>query len=393
MYRPTHTLPPLTADEQSHSDRLRARILEEIERSSRWIGFDRFMELALYEPGLGYYSAGSHKLGTGGDFTTAPEISSLFSQCIANQCLQALESLQGGDVLELGAGSGIMAADILLQMERAGTSPNHYFILEVSADLQQRQQLLLRERVPHLVNRIEWLTSAPNAFEGIIVANEVVDALPVKRFVVADGIKELGVGINDTEFVWVSRAADSPLMEEVQRISNEVGHSFAPGYRSEVNLLLPSWTKALGESLHRGAVLFVDYGLSRNQLYSSERSNGTLNCFFKHHQHDNPFINLGVQDVTSWVDFTALAEAGTQAGLELIGYSTQAHFLIGAGIDKLLQSVMTDTGDAQRWQLSQQAQKLMLPDRMGESFKAMAFKKNCEVALSGFGFRDLRHLL
>jgi SAM-dependent MidA family methyltransferase len=354
------------------------------------------MELALYEPGLGYYSAGAHKLGAGGDFTTAPEISALFSQCMANQCVQVLKSLGGGNVLELGAGSGIMAADILLQMERAGALPNRYFVLEVSADLQHRQQALLRERIPHLVERVEWLQNLSIAFEGIIVANEVIDALPVKRFVVdKNGIKELGVGIVEDEFVWTTRAPQDSLLGEVNRFSDEIGCSFSSGYKSEVNLLLLSWIKSLEQSLHRGAMLFVDYGLPRNQFYSPDRINGTLNCFFKHHQHDNPFINIGVQDITTWVDFTSLAEAGTQAGLELSGFSTQAHFLIGAGIDRLMQSAINreDVSDTQRWQLSQQAQQLILPDGMGESFKAMAFRKNCEVELSGFGFRDLRHLL
>jgi SAM-dependent MidA family methyltransferase len=285
---------------------------------------------------------------------------------------------------------------MLLHLEQLNALPAHYYILEVSGDLQQRQQVLLKERTGHLMDRVQWLTSLPNDMNGIIVANEVIDALPVERFVGdGKGIIQLGVGVQDGGFIWQSRPATFELNNELERITKELGCSFSHGYTSEVNLLLPSWMKSLEQALYRGAMLFADYGLPRNQFYSADRVNGTLNCFFKHHQHDNPFINVGVQDITTWVDFTALAEAGTQAGLELSGFSTQAHFLIGTGIDRLMQSAMNreDVSDTQRWQLSQQAQQLMLPDGMGESFKAMAFRKNCDVELSGFGFRDLRHLL
>jgi len=274
--------------------------------------------------------------------------------------------------------------------------PSRYLILEVSSDLKQRQQTLLLTRLPHLFDRVSWLTSLPNELNGIILANEVIDALPVKRFVIEQGsAKELGVSVDAGEFIWQPQTAPSGLLEELNRLSNQVGRTFSEGYRSEVSILLPSWIRSLEQALKRGLMLFVDYGLSRKQFYSEDRVNGTLNCFFKHHQHDNPFVNLGIQDITAWVDFTALAEAGTHAEMELCGYSTQAHFLIGAGVDKLMNVTMNREGasDTQRWQLSQQAQQLMLPDAMGESFKAMAFRKNCDVELSGFGVRDLRHLL
>jgi SAM-dependent MidA family methyltransferase len=396
MFRTTHTLPSLTADEQAHSEQLQTVIREELARNQNWMSFDRYMELALYAPGLGYYSAGAHKFGVGGDFITAPEISPLFSRCIANQCAQVLASLSDGSVMELGAGSGVMAAEILLQLETVNRLPVHYYILEISADLQQRQQQLLGKIIPHLLHRVQWLSTLPKNFSGMAIANEVLDALPVKRFgAVTGAIKELGVSTGDSGFRWQSRALDKATRSAVEHIIADTGHAFIDGYGSEINVLLAGWVQSLSESMQRGVMLFVDYGLPRKQYYSEERTHGTLNCFFKHHQHDNPFINVGIQDITAWVDFSALAEAGVSAGLELCGFVTQANFLIGAGIESLLHEAMNhgDITDAQRWKLSQQVQQLMLPDAMGESFKAMAFHKDCDMELDGFDVRDLRHLL
>ncbi|MES1191335.1 MAG: SAM-dependent methyltransferase [Steroidobacter sp.] len=396
MLHTTHTLPPLTADEQAHSERLTAFIRKECAGNNGWLGFDRFMELALYAPGLGYYSAGAHKLGAGGDFITAPEVSSLFSQCVANQCAEVLLSITSGDVLEPGAGSGIMAVDMLLHLEKLNALPERYFILEVSADLRQRQQRLLQQCIPHLFNRVTWLQSLPDNFCGCIIANEVLDALPVKRFVVInDVIHELGVVWRDNHFIWQPRQIDEALNSAVDHVSADIGHAFSEGYCSEINLLLPDWIRSLASILQRGVMIFLDYGLTRKQYYSAARNTGTLNCFYKHLQHDNPFANIGMQDITAWVDFTSLAEAGTQAGLELPGFTTQANFLLGAGIDKLLADEMhnNEISDARRWKLSQQVQQLMLPNGMGESFKVMAFSKNCDVNLSGFAANDLCHSL
>jgi SAM-dependent MidA family methyltransferase len=229
-----------------------------------------------------------------------------------------------------------------------------------------------------------------------VVGNEVLDALPIKRFCAVNGaIEELGVSIADDQFCWQSRALDAETNNAVKHITADTGHRLADGYCSEVNALLPEWMRSLSESMQRGVILFIDYGLPRKQYYSVARTQGTLNCFFKHHQHDNPFINVGIQDITAWVDFSALVEAGMDARLELCGFVTQANFLVGAGIESLLHDAMnrSDVTDAQRWKLSQQVQQLMLPDAMGESFKAMVFHKDCDVELSGFGVRDLRHLL
>jgi len=307
-----------------------------------------------------------------------------------------LRHLKGGDVLELGAGSGVMAADMLLHMELLGVLPDHYTILEVSADLQQRQQILLQDKIPHLIDRVNWSQALPHNFNGVVVANEVLDALPVKRFTISNGsICELGVSVEQDAFTWNTRTAEGPLIATLERIVGDIGAELAESYASEVNMLLPSWIESLSTSMSTGVMLFIDYGLPRKQYYSVERTRGTLNCFFKHRQHENPFINIGLQDITSWVDFTALAEAGIHSGLHLCGFSTQAHFLIGTGIEPLLQELINqpDLSDTQRWTLSQQVQQLMLPDTMGETFKAMAFSKHCDFELSGFAYRDLRDSL
>lgn len=383
----------LTADERAHSERLQALIRAEIGRCGGWIDFQTFMALALYAPGLGYYSAGTHKLGAGGDFTTAPEVSSLFSRCLARQCAQVLQNLGRGSVLELGAGSGLMARDMLCELERIGCLPEYYYILEVSADLRARQQALLEQALPHYVKRVQWLEHLPTQFVGIVVANEVLDALPVQLFSIERGqVQAKGVSCTEQGLVWQTRPAELALLNAVQALQSNLGDKLPEGYCSEVNLQLPAWMQALSDAMHSGVMLFVDYGLPQRQYYSSERTRGTLSCFFRQRMHDNPLINVGLQDITAWVDFTAVAEAGLQARLELRGFATQAHFLLGAGLQELL-SGMSEQSDAVRWQLSQQVQKLTLPGEMGESFKAMALAKRCDIELSGFGFRDLRDRL
>lgn len=383
----------LTPAEQAHSERLLALIRAEIEAAGGWLDFQSFMNLALYAPGLGYYSAGAHKLGAGGDFTTAPEISPLFSRCVARQCVEALRQSGPGGVLELGAGSGVMALAMLREFERLDHLPERYCILEVSADLRARQRALLQEHVPQWMSRICWLDALPDNFAGVMVANEVLDALPVQRFCIRDSLPQ-ALGVMDTGqgLAWQARAANVELLAAVRAIECNLHSRLPEGYCNEVNLQLAGWIRSLAAVMRRGVLLFVDYGLPQWQYYSAERSQGTLSCFFRQRMHADPFIRVGLQDITAWVDFTAVAEAGLAAGLELKGFATQAHFLFGAGLDRLLAD-MGEQSDAQRWQLSQQVQKLTLPGEMGESFKVMAFARNCDVELSGFAFRDLRDRL
>jgi SAM-dependent MidA family methyltransferase len=386
-------LPPPTADEAAHSAALVARIREEIGRAGGWIGFARYMQMALYEPGLGYYSAGARKLGAAGDFVTAPEVAPVFSRCVAAQCEEVLRALGGGDVLELGAGSGAMAAALLRELEARDAMPGRYRILDVSADLRERQRAALDAAVPHLLPRVAWLDRLPERFTGIVVANEVLDAMPVERFVMRDGeVRALGVTVQGDGFAWSEAPAPPALAAAVRAIERDTGVAWPEGYASEVNLLLADWLAALAAGVERGVLLFVDYGLPRRELYAAERRDGTLLCHYRHRFHDDPFALPGLQDVTAWVDFTAVAEAGASAGLELAGYTTQAHFLIGCGLGGFVADV-AGLDVVERVNLSRQVMVLTLPGEMGERFRAIALTKGYDAPLRGFAVRDLRHTL
>ena len=386
-------LPALTPDEAEHSARLEARVREEIARSGGWISFARFMQIALYEPGLGYYSAGARKLGAAGDFVTAPEVAPVFSRCLAVQCEELLRSLGGGDVLELGAGSGVMAAELLGELARRDCLPERYWILDVSADLRERQRATLAAVVPHLLDRVEWLDRLPEDFTGIMVANEVLDALPVDRFVVRGGaVNALGVTSQLGRLEWSEARAPEALADAVRGVERDTGVAWPDGYTSEINLGLADWLAAPAASGRRGVLLFVDYGLPRREFYAAERSDGTLLCHFRHRFHDDPFTRPGLQDITAWVDFTAVAAAGQAAGLEVAGYTTQAHFLIGCGLGEFVADV-SGLDVVSRVNLSRQAMVLTLPGEMGERFKAIALAKGYDSPLRGFAVRDLRHTL
>ncbi len=382
-------LPELTAEEQAHSERLIERIRDEIDSHSGWISFERFMEMALYEPGLGYYSAGSTKLGEAGDFVTAPEISPLFSRCLANQSREVLEQLGGGDILEIGAGSGVMASDVLTELQRIGSLPNHYFILEVSADLRERQRARLSQLPEEVSSRIQWLDRWPNELKGVVLANEVLDAMPVQRFRIrGDVVNCVGVTWQLGQLDWSEVKADPALEKRVRDIEQEIGESLPDGYGSEINMRLPGWIQSLALSMQAGVAFFIDYGLPRRQYYRLERDEGTLLCHYKHRFHDHALIHVGVQDIGAWVDFTAVAEAASNAGMSIAGFSTQAHFLIGCGIEQLIADLAG--ADLQhRVQLARQAMLLTLPGEMGERFKVIGLATNYEQAVRGFSVRDL----
>ena len=382
-------LPTLSAVESAHSQALLKRIRREIDAHEGWISFARFMEMALYEPGLGYYSAGATKFGAAGDFVTAPEISSLFSRCVASQCAEVLAALGCVDLLELGAGSGVMAADMLNELEALGWLPRRYLILELSADLRQRQLATLAERAPRHLERVAWLEQLPDSLTGLIVANEVVDAIPVERFRIRDAkVNALGVGWQQGRLGWSEVRARRELSVRVRAIERELSENFPQGYASEINLRLNPWIAGLAERLTAGVMLFIDYGLPRRQYYRPERRDGTLLCHFRHLFHDDPFANVGLQDIGAWVDFTALAEAGVNAGLKLAGFATQAHFLMGSGIERYL-AAMTQAGVAERVSIARQAMLLTLPAEMGERFKVMALVRDFDAPLTGFSIRDL----
>jgi SAM-dependent MidA family methyltransferase len=381
------TLPQPSDEAHAHSDRLRSLIHHDIAAQGGWIPFSRFMELALYAPGLGYYSAGARKFGAAGDFVTAPEISPLFGRTVARQVADIMAQ-STPQILELGAGSGKLAADVLGELERLDCLPERYDILEVSADLRERQQALLRERVPHLVARVHWLDALPENISGAVIANEVLDALPVHLLRWKDaGIAERGVASEGGNFVWLERPPENPaLLETAQRIG------VPDNYLSEISLAARGLIVSLCERLQQGVLLFIDYGFGAGEYYHPQRNQGTLMCHYRHHAHDDPFFLPGLQDITAHVDFTAAAECAIDSGAHLLGYTSQAHFLINCGItDFLAESDPEKLRDY--LPLSTQLQKLTSPAEMGDLFKVIALGKGMEQPLRGFARGDLSRLL
>jgi len=387
-------LPPLTPEEAQHSGNVAALIAAQVRAAGGWLSFERFMELALYAPGLGYYSAGSSKIGSGGDFVTAPESSDLFSACLARQCAQVL-ALTGGEILELGAGTGRMAGALLGALAALGRLPERYAILEVSADLAERQRTRLKELPAQLRERLVWLERLPERpINGVMLANEVVDALPCRRFTCrGSGVRELGIALAEGAgdgFREQFGTADAVLAQAWRELRASLPGALPEGYTSEVCLRVAPWIASLAASLSRGALLISDYGLPRRHYYHPNRVSGTLRCHFKQRAHDDPCINVGVQDITAWVDFTRVAEAGSEAGLEVSGFATQAAFLLSLGLETL---VAAEADPVQHARLAGEARRLIMPEEMGEAFKIMALTRGCDAALAGFELQDLRHLL
>ena len=389
-------LPEPSTDLAEHSERVQDFIREVIEQGGGEISFCRFMELALYAPNLGYYSAGNQKLGAGGDFITAPEISALFSFSLAKQVAQILQKA-GGDVIEFGAGSGVMAADMLLELERLGQLPEHYYIIEVSADLRQRQQQTIQNNIPELVGRVEWLDELPDLFSGVVVANELLDAMPVHRFVIREGVAhevmvawdELTGQFQTTEKL----VSDSRLRSEIEQLQQL--YELPNGYSSEINLNAIDWVVTMGECLQTGAIILIDYGYPRYDYYLPQRTDGTLLCHFQHRAHPNPLILAGIQDITAHVDFTAIADAALEVGLHVHGFANQSNFLIGCGItDYLSRMTQFDSEDlTKQIELTNQLKNLIMPDEMGESFKVICLSRDIEIPLLGFSIRDDRNRL
>lgn len=369
-------------------ERLRA---EAAARGGR-LPFDRFMELALYAPGLGYYTGGAHKLGRGGDFVTAPELTPLFGRTLAGQCREVLERLGGGDVLELGAGSGALAVDLLGELAANGPLPGRYLILELSAELRARQQARIAESLPLLAARVEWLDRLPERFTGLVLANEVLDAMPVHRFRIGPGGEPLEMYVRPAAEGWAELAdtPESPGLTAAIRALQAAGLAREPGYESEINLRLAPWARVLAESVERGLVLLVDYGYPAAEYYRPDRRSGTLMCYSGHRAHSDPYALPGLQDITAHVDFTALARAGAEAGLALAGYTTQAHFLLGCGIDRLL--AQAAAGPSALDDLTA-ARQLLLPTAMGERFRVLGLQKGVSGPWCGFSVRDLRERL
>jgi SAM-dependent MidA family methyltransferase len=386
-------LPEVSEAERLHSHLLAERIHSALAASGGWLSFERFMELALYEPGLGYYSAGSIKLGAAGDFVTAPEVSDLFGRCLARQCAQVLAET-GGEIMELGAGTGRMAAALLVELAALRVPFERYAILEVSADLAARQRERLARLPGALRERVVWLDRLPQRpIRGVILANEVADALPCRRVRWQDdSLLELGVAATQMPpgFRDQTASADEALRRAWSEITDSLPAALPDGYTSELCLRVTPWILSLARSLQRGLMLLCDYGLPRRHYYHPQRVSGTLRCHFRQRAHDDPYINIGLQDITAWVDFTRVAQAGLEAGLEVRGFCTQAAALLGLGIETL---VAQADGDRARVQVAGEARRLMMPEEMGEAFKMLALTRDFDAPLPAFAVQDLRDLL
>ena len=386
-------IPPLASEQQLYAEEITRLISLEIGQSGGAIPFDRYMELALYAPGLGYYQNAGYKIGAAGDFITAPEVSSYFGRCLARQCAQVLSQLEQGSILEFGAGSGVMAADILIELETMGCLPEQYLILDLSAYLQHRQRQTLEQRVPHLLERVSWLSQLPeHGFQGVVLGNELLDAMPVHMFKkTADGVLEQYVVEHEGAFASQWRAASPVLQSAVEDIERRYG-VLDEGYTSEINLRLKPWMNQLQAVLEQGMLLLVDYGYTGPAYYHPERHMGTLICHYQHRAHADPLILTGLQDITASVDFSAVAWAGVDAGLELAGYTTQANFLLGCGLDQML-GQLDPQQHGEYIDILQGVKQITLPSEMGERFQVIALSRGLSAPLMGFEFRDLRSRL
>lgn len=377
-------LPTPDAEAQAHSDRLLALVKAQVAAAGGAIPFSRYMELALYAPGLGYYSAGARKFGAEGDFVTSPELGPTFAGCVAQCAALVFEQLGGqADFLELGGGSGAFAEAALRRLQELDALPAQYLILEPSADLRERQLERLRATLPpEVFARVRWLNGPPEQqWRGFLFANEVIDALPTPRFAVRGGevFEEfVALGANG-ELASVEQPADAMLHAAVRHVERDIGAPFAEGYRSELLPQLPYWIQAVGGLLVDGAMLFVDYGYPRREYYLPERSDGTLVCHYRHRAHGNPFHLPGLTDITAFVDFTALAEAGVGAGFDLAGYCAQASFLLNSGLAERLAVIEAIADPVERHRRTNEVKRLTLPGEMGERFQAMAFQRGVDI--------------
>jgi SAM-dependent MidA family methyltransferase len=378
-------LPAPSADAAAHSARLRRLIAAEIAAAGGWLSFARYMELALHAPGLGYYSAGARKFGAGGDFVTAPELGGVFARTLARQAAQVLR--QGiADIVEFGAGSGKLARDLLAELAALDCLPQRYLILETSAELRAHQRELLRHDLPQLTSRIAWLDVMPASLDALVIGNEVLDVMPAHIIKTRDnGADELGVVQKNSAFEWGAQPASGPVLAAAGALK------LAPGYTTEIHLAARAFVRTLAASLARGVALLIDYGFPAHEYYHPQRDAGTLMCHYQHHAHSDPLCLIGLQDITAHVDFSAIAHAAVGAGIEVLGYTNQAQFLINCGITDVLAATPAD--DPAYPRLAAQAQKLVSPAEMGELFKVIALGKNFSAPLLGYSRGDKRHTL
>ncbi len=383
-------LPKPSDEQQAKSAALTHAIRQDIIAHGGLLPFANFMQHALYHPQYGYYQSPSFTLGKMGDFTTAPQISPLFAQCFAHQALQIFNHIGYSNVLELGAGTGQFALDFLQFFKSINHTIGHYFIYEISPALREKQYKLLAATHPDWLSRITWINELPNDFKGVIIANEVMDALPIHRFSVTNkAIKECYTSVDENEFSWKTAPSHSAaFIAYTEKIQHEC--QMPDNYTSEINLNLTTFIPQLANALSQGVILLADYGYGRLEYYHPARNTGTLMCFYQHHKHDNPLILPGLQDITAHVDFTHVIEIASDYGCELNGYTTQAAFLMGNDLMRLAELTAKNADKIAEVNLNQQIKMLTMPSEMGERIKIMALSKNIESRLAGFALQDRR---
>jgi len=383
---PKNPWPEPDSEALAHSARVVKRVQTEIEGRGGVLPFDRYMDLVLYEPGLGYYASGTRKFGRQGDFVTAPELGSLYGRCVAHQAAQILAQLDGGSLLEFGAGSGALAATVLTELAERDSLPAEYLIVEVSPALRAQQQQTLAARIEQNPVKVRWLDSLPESgFRGVILANEVLDAMPIIRFRVgAEGHMTAGVVRRNGHLDW-SWQRDPSHDGRIDRLVQQYG--LVADYTSEVNPRAAAWMQTVGRVLDAGLILVMDYGYPGAEYYHYERSDGTLMCHYQHRAHMDPFLYPGLQDLTAHVDFSAVAAAGQLAGLDIAGFTSQEAFLLSTGVLDLVAHESSGPVDPK---LSAELKQLTLSSEMGESFKALAMVKHIDSPLLGFSLRDRR---
>ncbi len=392
-------LPEPDAEARQRSASLSALIVQACAAQGGRLAFADFMQMALYTPSLGYYSSGTQKFGQRGDFITAPEVSPLFAQCLANQLKQVFTDFQhcgieAPCILEFGAGSGVLAVNLLQALEGLDALPDTYYILELSAELRQRQEQLVQAQCGQLIERVVWLDALPEpGINAVVIANEVLDAMPVECFAIKKGEPQsLFIELQDDRLVPAYHAASESCRRHLALIEARTGNAFPDVYCSEYNPAVFSWLQALYASLGTAVVLLIDYGYHAREYYHRDRLNGTLMCYYQHRAHSDALWYPGLQDITAFVDFTDVAHAAVDAGFSVAGYTSQAAFLLATGLSELHAEQVTDDV-RQQVALSQQIKTLTLPSEMGERFKVMALVKNYESSLHGFVLQDYRNRL
>ncbi|HEV3428480.1 MAG TPA: SAM-dependent methyltransferase [Paraburkholderia sp.] len=384
----------------AQSEALAATLRAEIAAAGGWLPFDRYMERALYAPGLGYYSGGSRKFGLladdGSDFVTAPEMSPLFAATLARAVGEALEASGTRALMEFGAGTGRLAAGVMLALEALGVPFDSYSIVDLSGELRERQRETIAQRAPHLLARVQWLDALPERFEGVVIGNEVLDAMPVRLFARKDAVwQERGVAVSDQGFMFADRPAMSGL--DAGWAQNVPGSVLAAidgsdDYVAETHEAALAFTRTVCAMLTRGAAFFIDYGFPESEYYHPQRVQGTLMCHYRHRAHDDPFLYPGLQDITAHVEFSGIAQAGVETGADLLGYTSQARFLMNAGITEVLGEI--DPRDVVRFMPAANAvQKLVSEAEMGELFKVIAFSRGIDSTIAAFARGDRSHTL